>query len=301
MDASYTASPLCGSGARWPDYDEAVARLRTPGGGDPSPIFASQGGPAVLCLHGLTGTPFEVAELAHAIRAAGYSVSAPLLAGHGETGAALATTRWQDWLGSAEDAFDRLRAASGRRSVAVLGFSMGGLLALRLARLRPDDVSAVLALSVPLRLRPWQIAGAKAWRWLPTFLRRGPMAMIRKRDGSDVEDPAARRDNPSLPEMPIASVSELVELAEIVRRDLSFIKQPVLVAHGGLDHTVDPKTSDELAGRLGGAVVERLALPRSAHLIGVDVERAQLAQAVLQFLKQHHQAEAIASPESQPA
>ncbi len=255
----------------------------------------------MLCLHGLTGTPYEVAPLAAALGAADYSVSAPLLAGHGETVAALAGTRWQDWLATAEAELERLRRARAGQAVAVLGFSMGGLLALRLARLRPDDVAAVVALSVPLRLRPWQIAAAKAWRRLPAFLRRGPLATIRKRDGSDVVDPVARRENPSLPEMPIGSVAEIVDLAEIVRRDLPFIKQPALVAHGERDHTVDPKVSYELAGSLAGAVVEQLRLPRSAHLIGVDVERAELANAVVHFLNKHHQNEANASPESQPA
>ena len=255
----------------------------------------------MLCLHGLTGTPYEVAPLASALGAAGFSVSAPVLAGHGETAAELAGTRWQDWFSTAEAAFEGLRRTCGEGPVAVVGFSMGGLLALRMARLRPDDVSAVVALSVPLRLRPWQIAAAKAWRRLPAFLRRGPLAMIRKRGGSDVIDADARRENPSLPEMPIASVAEIVDLAEIVRRDLAFIKQPVLVAHGERDHTIDPKVSYELAGTLAGAVVERLWLPRSGHLIGIDVERGELAGAVVQFLNQYHQHEAPASPEGQPA
>lgn len=275
--------------------------LRSPGGGDKSPIFALQRGPAVLCLHGLTGTPYEVAPVARALEAAGYSVCAPLLAGHGESAAALALTRWQDWFDAAETAYEKLRQASGGGRVAVVGFSMGGLLALRMARLRPHDVSAIVALSVPLRLRTWQIAAAKAWRRLPAFVRRGPLAMIRKRGGSDVIDAEARRENPSLPEMPIASVVEIVDLAEIVRRDLAFIEQPVLVAHGEEDHTVAPQASDELAGCLTGTVVEQLRLPRSAHLIGIDVERVQLARAVVQFLSQHHQPEAATSPESPPA
>jgi carboxylesterase len=279
--------------------------LRSPGSGDKSPIFspsfATQRGQAVLCLHGLTGTPYEVAPLAHALAAAGYAVSAPLLAGHGESAATLAATRWQDWFAAAEAAFDGLRAVQSGGTVAVLGFSMGGLLALRMARLRPQHVSAVVALSVPLRLRTWQTAAAKAWRRLPAFLRRGPLATIRKRGGSDVIDTDARRENPSLPEMPIGSVAEVVDLAALVRRDLAFITQPVLVAHGEQDHTVDPKASYELAGSLAGPVVEQLRLSRSAHLIGVDVERSQLAHAVVQFLNKHRQPEAAASPESQPA
>lgn len=255
----------------------------------------------MLCLHGLTGTPYEVAPLAHALVQAGFSVSAPLLAGHGGTSVALAATRWQDWFASAEAAFEKLREASGGGPVAMLGFSMGGLVALRLARLRPESVSALVALSVPLRLPPWQIVAAKAWRRLPSFLRRGPLAVMRKRGGSDVTDENVRRENPGIPEIPIAGIAEMVDLAEIVRRDLTFIRQPTLVAHGELDHTIALQASYELAGSLAAEVVNRLWLPRSGHLIGVDVEHAQLAKAVVQFLSQHTHREAAASPESRPA
>ena len=66
-----------------------VRALRVPGGGDKSPIFIPGKGPAALCLHGFTGTPYEVAPLARALAAAGFAVSAPLLAGHGDSPAAL--------------------------------------------------------------------------------------------------------------------------------------------------------------------------------------------------------------------
>ena len=45
----------------------------------------------MLCLHGITGTPFEVRPFAEAFGRAGYSVEAPMLAGHGATLARHAT------------------------------------------------------------------------------------------------------------------------------------------------------------------------------------------------------------------
>ncbi len=258
-----------------------------PGSGDKSPIFSPSEGPAVLCLHGLTGTPYEVAPLARGLANAGFSVSAPLLAGHGTSAADLAATRWRDWLDSAQAAFARLGAASGNRPVALAGFSMGGLLALHLARLRPHLVSALVVMSAPLRLRAYQVALARAWSHLPTFLRRGPLAAIRKRGGSDVTDALIRSENPGLVEMPLAGIVELIELAEVARRDLTFIHHPTLVAHGERDRTVSLRASFELAGSLASDVVERLWLPRSGHLIAVDIERRQLCEAVTRFLTLH--------------
>jgi carboxylesterase len=264
-----------------------VTPLRVPGSGDKSPIFLPGKGPAVLCLHGFTGTPYEVAPLARGLANAGFSVSAPMLAGHGESAAALATTRWQDWLASAEAAFDQLRAHADPWPVAVAGFSMGGLLALRLARLHPSSISALVVMSAPLRLRDSQVALARAWAHLPGFLRRGPLATLRKRGGSDVSDAKIRAENPSLTEMPLAGIVEVIELAGVVRRDLTFIRSPTLVVHGERDRTVQQHASFELAGSIASDVVERLWLPRSGHLVAVDVEHAQLCQAVVRFLTLH--------------
>jgi carboxylesterase len=270
-----------------------VTATREPGSGDKSPIFLPGDGPAVLCLHGFTSTPYEVAPLARGLASAGFFVSAPMLAGHGENPTILATTRWQDWLASAEAAFDRLRTAAGERPVALAGFSMGGLLALRLARLRPQHVSALVLLSVPLRLRDWQRVVARAWARLPAYLRRGRLAMLRKRGGSDVTDERVRRENPAFHEMPLAGIVELIELAAVVRRDLPFIHQPALVAHGELDRTVALQNSVELADSLASHIIERLWLPRSGHLVAVDVEQAQLCQAGVRFLSQHQSLETV--------
>jgi carboxylesterase len=261
--------------------------MRVPGSGDKSPILSPGNGPAVLCLHGFTGTPYEIAPLARSLASAGFSVSAPMLAGHGENAATLATTHWQDWLASAEAAFSELRTASGNAPVALAGFSMGALLALRLARLHPHSISALVLMSTPLRLRDRQIALARAWAHLPGFIRRGPLATLRKRGGSDVTDEHVRAENPSLTELPLAGIVELIELAEVVRRDLTFIHTPALVAHGERDHTIALQASFELAGSIASDVVERLWLPRSGHLVAVDVERVQLCEAVVRFLNSH--------------
>jgi len=273
-----------------------VTALRIPGSGDKSPIFCPGDGPAVLCLHGFTGTPYEIAPLARGLASAGFAVSAPMLAGHGETAATLANTRWQDWLASAEAAFEKLRAASGNGPVAVAGFSMGALLALRLARLHPHSVSTLVLMSTPLRLRDSQIALARAWSHLPGFLRRGPLATRRKRGGSDVTDDKVRAENPSLAELPLAGIVELIDLAKVVRRDLTFIHTPALVAHGERDQTIALQMSFELAGSIASDVVERLWLPRSGHLVAVDVEREQLCEAVVRFLNAHANARAGAMP-----
>jgi carboxylesterase len=237
----------------------------------------------VLCLHGFSSTPYETAPLAHFLAAAGFFVSSPLLAGHGETALVLGRTRWQDWLDSAQAAFDRLRAESGQSAVAIAGFSMGGLLALRLARRHPRLVSALALAAAALRLPRRDEAFLRVWRRLPGFVRRSRFAVVKKRGGSDVSDAAIRAENPALGEMPLAGAVELMELARVVRDELGAILTPTLLVHGERDRTVPLESSLELAGRLASPVVERLQLPRSGHLVGVDIERATFCATVKDF------------------
>jgi carboxylesterase len=264
-------------------------------------------GRCVLCLHGFTGTPFEIQPVADRLSQLGYHVDAPMLAGHGGDLANLEATGWPDWLRSAEQAFDAMAISSGASAsgrIAVVGFSMGGLLALRLAQRRPDRIAALAVLSVPLRLRTAQVRGIRLLGRIPRGLRWGPLRAVPKLRGSDVSDPEVRRLNPGLRAMPVAGLESLLELMVQVRGELKQTRVPALVVHGRRDRTVPIADSFELADSLAGqhamgsagsrardesagdpsATVERLWLDRSGHLVGVDVERDILCDTIARFL-----------------
>ena len=253
------------------------------GTGNKSPISISGDRGGVLCLHGLTGTPFEVRPLAEALGAAGYAVDAPLLAGHGATLRDLAATHWSDWLASAEGALDDLYRRMGSRPIYLAGFSMGGLLALRLARQFPERIAAQVIMSAPLRMRPAQTRGVRALALLPIDFRSYPFVCIPKIKGSDISDPDMREANPALPAFPISAVTSLFDLMNQVRADLPNVRTPTLVIHGRHDHTVPMEDSLELTGSLGSDVIERLWLERSFHVVTLDVERSTVSNAVAGF------------------
>jgi carboxylesterase len=261
-------------------------RLRA-GSGDKSPLSIDGDGRGVLCLHGITGTPFEIRPLAEALGRRGCTVLAPTLAGHGGTLADLAASGWQDWLRSAEDALGSLQARVGGAPVAICGFSMGGLLALRLAHLFPERVTALVVMSTPLRLRRLQVAGIRALARLPIDYRAHPTACIPKLAGSDISDPDLRYENPGLRAFPIAALKALLDLMDTVRADLPAIQAPALVVHGRQDHTVPMEDSLELTGCLGSSVIERLWLDKSFHIVTLDIERDLVIDRATRFLAQH--------------
>jgi carboxylesterase len=246
------------------------------GRADPSPFeLAGAGRAAALCLHGLTGTPYEVRPIGAALAAAGIAAFGPALPGHNETPERLAAVAHEDWLAAARAALATLRASHAR--VFLVGLSMGGLLSLALAA--EERVDAVVVVGVPLRLR------AFAARLVPVakhFVR-----FLPKSGGSDIRDAAARARHPSYDRMPLAAVHEILRLQRRVRAALPRVAAPLLVAHGAHDRTAHPDDAREILARVASPEREHLVLDASGHVVPVDHDGPRLAAAAVAFLTRH--------------
>ncbi len=249
---------------------------------DPRASVSLGDGPRrVLLLHGLTGTPVEVRPIADALHAADFAVHVPLHAGHRDPDD-LAEHGWHDWYASAEAALLRL---AGRERVLVVGFSMGALLALRLAAIRREQVAGVASISVMLELPVWQVLLA---RTLADLRRRprwhGLIGHFPKRD-IDVRSFARGQQSPSLRVFPFAAVAELGGLQHDLRARLSHITAPLLLLHGRYDHTAPPEHSERVAQAVASPLVRRVLLPRSFHIVGQDLDRAQVCSEIVDFAR----------------
>jgi carboxylesterase len=236
------------------------------------------GGPdAVLLLHGLTGSTYELHPIAARLHAAGMRCFAPVMAGHGGSPAGLMGVPWSEWVAKA--ARDLARLGEARRTF-VVGCSMGALVACALAHDHPERVDGLVLLSPALELQLQGRLGAALGRLAP--LRR---VVVPKAAGSDVRDPEMRKRNPGLSGAPLGAVAELAALAEHVDRQLPGIAAPALVIAGGHDHTVSLSGAKRLARRIGSGPAEVRVLERSWHLVGIDVERDRCADETLRFLE----------------
>jgi carboxylesterase len=116
------------------------------------PINLSGGPVGALLVHGFTGTTQSMRPWAEHLADAGLTISAPRLPGHGTRWQDLNATSFADWYGEAERAFDDLRGRC--ETVFVMGLSMGGTLALRLAELRSTEVAGLVVVNASLGTKP---------------------------------------------------------------------------------------------------------------------------------------------------
>ena len=239
---------------------------------DLRPSSEGANGAAALCLHGLTGTPYEVRPVAEALVARGVRARGPWMAGHEEGVEALARTSWQSWVEVARSELAALQAEHDR--VFLVGMSMGGLVSLKLAE--TEEIDAIVVIGTPLVLPP------PIPQILP-LLRRF-VSTRSKKDGSDIREPAARARHPSLPLMPLSAVAELISLQSQVIPDLAQIRAPILVAHGRLDQTARPRDAKRILEEVGSRDKELFYLERSGHVATVDYDGPALARAVADFL-----------------
>ena len=236
-----------------------------------------RGGPdAVLLLHGLTGSTFEVAPIARALHADGLRCLAPVMAGHGGAPQELVGVTWSEWVAKARRDLARLE---GARRTFVVGCSMGALVACALAHEHPERVDGLVLLAPALELTFPGRVGALL----------GSLPLLRsviapKRAGSDVRDPEMKARNPGLPGVPLGAVAELRALQRHVDAQLPGIAAPALVVMGQHDHTVTLDGARRLARRIGSGPAELIVLEQSYHLIGIDVERDRCAEAAAAFL-----------------
>jgi carboxylesterase len=217
--------------------------------------------------------------LADALAAHGFATRTPRLPGHGTDPDDLARTRATDWLLAAEAELDALRRDVSL--AAVVGMSMGALLALDLAARRPTAVSALVLCGTPLRV--------PRLTWLPLAVRVPGMArrlaVIPKRGGApDIADPEMRAASRSYPVMPLAAVLELIALQRRVRGVLGRVSQPALLLHGRRDRSVPLANLALLRARLGSRVIETHVMERSGHVITVDHDRTEVARLTADFL-----------------
>ena len=253
--------------------------------GAAAPFSLGDGPDACLLLHGLTGSPAEVRPVGEALAAAGFRAVGPLLPGHGTTPQDLELVGASDLFAAARAALIELR---GARRIFLCGLSAGALLTIDLAarsfiREGLPDFSAValLAPAIEFAGATWlftQIVGRLPA--LPITLAKGPrdISVPRQPDERDGVDG-------SYSAVPMRWGRELLSLSREAYRLAPRVHAPALIVQGLKDRTVAPAGARRLSRHLGSPRVEMRLLPRSGHVLPLDVESDEVCSIVVSFFQ----------------
>jgi len=227
----------------------------------------------ILLIHGFTATTAEVRLLGKYLHERGYTVSGPLLPGHGTTPEDMDRCHWQDWTGAVEQAYQELATKCER--VFIGGESMGALLALYAGSESFAREAAGLITYAPALL----VRGSRIWlaRLLAPFV-----PYVNKPVGK----PSASDDRwQGYPVNPLRAAVQLSQLQQEVRRRLPLIRQPMLVVQGRLDETIDPHCGEIILRETASTDKELHWFERSGHCVILDQEWEQASELALRFIE----------------
>ena len=213
-----------------------------------------------LLLHGFPGTPAELRGVAERLASHGWQASVPLLPGFGLEIPTLGEKRWQDWRDAALSHWQALQKDA--QKTLLIGFSMGGAVALHVAATQPPDTLVLIA---PFwKMNDWRTALLPVVkRVMPTLK---PFAKADFTDASvrkqfEQRLPGVDLDNPQIQAqlrkeivLPTSSVDELRKLGRSAYRVAKRVHAPTLVLQGFQDVTVKPADTRDLITQLSGPV-----------------------------------------------
>ncbi len=279
---------LVGAGAAWRALSgrrverayraaHAIGEAGVVVGAEPFTLEGSSGR-ALLLLHGSGDTPQTLRYLGERLSAAGYTVHAELLPGHGRSPREFTQVSAQRYLVASRQALETLRARAPW--VGVVGLSMGGALAVQLAAECPEV--RVLVLLAPYLTPPpsvqWVTRLAPVWGLVqPQMAGRGERS---------VHDPVARDAGHAYGTFPPRALRALIETAAAARAALPRVTAPTLVINSRDDNRIPPALADTATTSMH-APVERHWVEGCGHVITVDYCRGTVAELVLGFLARH--------------
>lgn len=233
---------------------------------------------AVLLIHGWTSTSYEVRRLGAYLNENGYTVSGPMLRGHGTVSSDLKDVHWTDWLEDIKKSYDDLK--KNHEKVYVAGTSIGACLAVILASKRAD-LSGLVIMAMPYKIRYEKISLslAKVASFFKEYNRKyyPPTFGI----STTITRVIAYQT------YPILSAIETFKLVDITRKYISKVTQPCFVLQSKSDHIVTKKSLEKIYDQIKSKVKKKQYIKRAYHTFISDIKNENVFEDILNFINKN--------------
>lgn len=224
----------------------------------------------VLFLHGFSGGPYEVEPFATYLKQNGdYEVMMPIFSGHGET-LMMKGFKAKHWLMEAEIAYRQL--AKRVDEVVVVGFSMGGLIAMYLA-IRYPVKKLVLLSAAAKYVSPSQLV--RDFKGVAADAIHGAVS----------ENKLFQHYLYKLRNVPFTATVEFMKVVKLVDPYMEKITCPVFIVQGKQDGIVPSQTAQYVFSRLTVHEKELYLSETGKHLICYSDDCEEWFSRVLTFIR----------------
>jgi len=256
----------------------------------------------VFLIHGLTGSPTELAPLDKLFRRAGYQTAVPLMAGHGVGHTELLATTWQDWRDGLRRELRELARTCDE--VVIVGLCVGGLLGLLLAG-EEEKVQGLVSLAPDLGFRvpgpsmPWTrflLPLALHVPWLRRhgyWTQRPPYGLKNPRLQQRIAKAVAASIRGQTKEYGtfrtyVGTMRELRRLQRVAIDALARVRCPTLMIHSFEDSLFSIRNVTVMYRGLTSPQREIVLITGCDHVLTVDLRKDEVARRIGQFLTGRH-------------
>ncbi len=226
----------------------------------------------VLLVQGFTGSPASMNPWGRHLAEQGFGVAVPRLPGHGTSWQELNRTRWPDWYGEVERAFEKLRANNDQ--VVVGGLSMGGALVLQLSANRGREVAGVVVVNPAVSTERKDVLALPVLKHVvPSFP--GITDDIKK---PDVQEHGYART-------PLRAAHSMMLGWKALRPDLPRVTQPLLMFRSAEDHVVDPSSAALIRASVSSRDLTERLLENSYHVATLDNDAPTIFEESAEFVR----------------
>lgn len=218
---------------------------------------------AFLLIHGFGGDVWEIMPLADILRDKGFLVSYPTLKGHGGRVKGLRNCTYKDWVESAQLKYTELEKSCDK--VYIIGFSMGGLIALQLSL--DNEISGIITLNSPIYV--WNIKNIVI----------NIIDDIKYKRLTNIKGYIN-----SCTKFPINDLINFKLLLKDTKKKLFQVNTPILIIQSLKDDTVKIKSADYISKNISSLIKDKKYYKSSGHLILWSVDCTSVEKDILKFI-----------------
>lgn len=240
----------------------------------PKPVFYPAAVPAnshaVLLLHGFTGSPLDLKKLTNFLKNQGCACYSPIYSGHGLGAEALITTGVDQWWHDALNAFEFLKS-HGYQKISIIGHSMGGVFALRLAQ--QYQLSGVTTLCSPIQKRPVDNLKQRLINYAREYKK------FEQKSTEHIEQEVSEFANSDF-----SVLQGLSDFTETTGHHLEKVNCPVQILQGELDDLCYQDSAALIYQQVSSSSREIKTYPNSGHMLMQEADHHQVFRDIVAFL-----------------